>query len=224
MCNARTARKHPQKLHIFAPVFDLAQQAGLNAHRRTGRDGMSETADSWRPPVSDAAVERATGKTWQAWREDLDTWACELDHTALARRLRDERGLSGWWAQMVAGTWEMLTGRRDPHQRACDNGTYQATASKTVAAGPDAVERAFDLPDFAEWGPQGVFTRTSGTAGKSVNGQWSQGGRLAVWLTAKPGKTQISLSHEGVASAQDCERWKAEWRAALGRLKERIEA
>jgi hypothetical protein len=186
---------------------------------------MSGRVSGGKPPVSDTAVERATGKTWKAWREDLDAWACNLDHTVLARRLRDERGLSGWWAQTVAGGWEVLTGRRDPHQRACAGGTYQATASKTVAAGPDAVEAAFELPDFAEWGPPGVFTRTSGTPGKSVNGQWSEGGRLAIWLAAKmPGKTQISLSHEGVETAQACERWKTEWRAALGRLKQRLEA
>lgn len=186
---------------------------------------MTAKTDEWTPPISDAAVERATGQTWAQWRSDLDVWAGGLDHPALARRLKEERGLSGWWAQMVSGSWEMMTGRRDPHQRACGDGKYQASASKTVQASPAAVQTAFDLPVFAGWGPAGVFTRTSGTPGKSVNGQWSEGGRLAVWLTAKdPAKTQISLSHEGLETAPDCEYWKAEWRAALARLKTRLEA
>ncbi|MED5550634.1 MAG: hypothetical protein VX529_14880 [Pseudomonadota bacterium] len=185
---------------------------------------MKARTDEWTPSISDAAVARATGQTWAEWRHDLDAWAGELDHTALARRLKEERGLSGWWAQMVSGSWEMMTGRRDPHQRACGDGRYQASASRTVQAGPAAVQTAFDLPGFADWGPAGVFTRTSGTPGKSVNGQWSEGGRLAVWLTAKgTGKTQISLSHEGLETAQSCEHWKTEWRTALTRLKALLE-
>lgn len=185
-------------------------------------------AIDWTPPISDAAVAQATGKTWPQWRADLDSWAGDLDHTTLARTLRDERGLSGWWSQMVSGSWEMMTGRRDPHQRACDDGKYQASGSKTIAAPAAAIEAAFDLPDFAEWAPDGLFTRTSGTPGKSVNGQWSEGGRLSVWLTSKVTdtgpKTQISLNHENVETADACEHWKSEWRAALVRLKERLEA
>ncbi|WP_304074502.1 hypothetical protein [Maricaulis maris] len=184
-------------------------------------------ATDWTPPISDAAVEKATGKTWPQWRADLDDWADGLDHPSIARTLREERGLSGWWSQMVSGTWEMMTGRRDPHQRAGVEGKYQASGSKTITAPPAAVDAAFELPDFAEWGPGGVFTRTSGTPGKSINGHWSQGGRLSVWLTVRDGetgnKTQISLSHENLETAEDCEHWKSEWRAALARLKERLE-
>ncbi len=183
--------------------------------------------DAWSPPISDAAVKLATGRTWPEWRAEVDSWAGDLDHQTLARTLRDEHGLSFWWAQMVSGTWEMLTGRRDPHQRASGDGKYQASASKTIAAEPAAVETAFDLPGFAKWGPDGVFTRSSGTPGRSVNGQWSEGGRLSVWLTTKDGgagpKTQISLSHENIETAEACEHWKAEWRAALTRLKALLE-
>jgi hypothetical protein len=185
---------------------------------------MESNEQGWTPTVSDEAVARATGKTWGEWRADLDGWAIGLDHTTLARRLREEHGLSGWWAQMVSGSWEMMTGRRDPHQRACADGKYQASASKAVAVEPEAVEAAFELPDFAEWAPEGLFTRTSGTPGKSVNGTWSEGGRLSVWLGRNAaGKTQISLNHEGVADADKCEHWKREWRAALARLKDRLE-
>ena len=184
---------------------------------------MGDTDTGWTPTISDAAVKAATGQDWAGWRADLDAWAGDLDHTSLARRLRDERGLPGWWAQMVSGSWEMMTGRRDPHQR-CGDGKFQASASKTVKAGVAAVEAAFDLPAFADWGPDGLFTRSSGTPGKSINGPWSAGGRLSIWLT-RPAedKTQIGLSHERIATAEDCEHWKAEWRAALTRLKALLE-
>ncbi|RKQ95985.1 hypothetical protein [Maricaulis maris] len=182
----------------------------------------------WTPPISDAAVKAATGRNWPEWRAELDGWAGEMDHRALARTLRDKHGLSFWWAQMVSGTWEMLTGRRDPHERAAGDGKYQASGSKTIATDPASVEAAFDLPDFAEWGPDGVFSRTSGTPGKSINGHWSEGGRLSVWLATKAGatgpKAQISLSHENLETAEDCEHWKTEWRGALVRLKARLES
>tara|TARA_R110002073_G_scaffold228447_3_gene389267 strand:+ start:436 stop:993 length:558 start_codon:yes stop_codon:yes gene_type:complete len=184
---------------------------------------MMDPTPDWTPNISDAAVKAATGKDWAQWRADLDAWAGELDHKTLAQRLREERGLSGWWSQMVSGSWEMMTGRRDPHQR-CGDGKFQASASKTVKATIESVEDAFELPTFANWGPDGVFTRSSGTPGKSINGAWSGGGRLSVWLT-RPAedRTQIGLSHEGIETADDCEHWKAEWREAMTRLKTVLE-
>lgn len=189
---------------------------------------MSAPDTGWIPTISDAAVKAATGKDWAGWSADLDVWAGDLDHKTLARRLRDERGLPGWWAQMVSGSWEMMTGRRDPHQRAAGTGAgtgkFQASASKTIKTDPAAIEAAFELPAFAEWGPNGVFTRSSGKPGKSINGAWSGGSRLAIWLT-RPAedKVQIGLSHEGIETAEDCEHWKTEWRAALARLKTVLE-
>ena len=184
---------------------------------------MSDTDRGWTPTISDAAVKAATGQDWAGWRADLDAWAGDLDHPTLARRLREDRGLSGWWSQMVSGSWEMMTGRRDPHQR-CADGRFQASASKTVKADPAAIEAGFELPAFADWGPAGLFTRTSGTPGKSVNGAWSGGGRLSVWLTQPAeGRTQIGLSHEGIDTAEACEHWKTEWRLALARLKTVLE-
>lgn len=185
----------------------------------------SETSD-WAPAASDEAVRKATGKDWPEWQADLDSWAVGLEHKAIARRLYEERDeVSGWWAQMITNTWEVMTGQRQPHQRACgDGGKFQASASKTINCAPAQVEQAFDLPGFADWGPAGVFTKTSGKPGKSVNGAWSEGGRLSVWLTVKDGpKTQISLSHDNIEDAEACEHWKAEWREALGRLKTKLE-
>lgn len=187
---------------------------------------MSDTAD-WKPAASDEAVLKATGKDWAGWRADLDGWAGELDHATIARRLYEEsEDVSGWWAQMITNSWEVMTGHRQPHQRACGNGgKFQASASKMVNASASRVESAFDLPGFADWGPAGVFEKTSGKPGKSVNGRWSEGGRLSVWLTTKSDdKTQLSLSHDNIDDAEACGHWKAEWRDALGRLKTKLES
>lgn len=176
------------------------------------------------PPVSDDAVRKATGRDWAGWRVELDRWAQDLDHKTIARKLHEEYGLSGWWAQMVTGSWEMLTGRREKHER---TEGFQATASKTVAAPAGLVEAAF-LHDavFAGWGPQGRLKVTSNRPGKTVNGLWEgdyRGGRIAVWLSEADGKTRITLSHEKLATAEICDALKAEWRAALGRLKSKLE-
>jgi hypothetical protein len=186
---------------------------------------MTNPTAEWKAAASDEAVRKATGMDWSEWRSDLDSWASELDHRTIARTLYEERGVSGWWAQMITNGWEVMTGRRERHQRAGgDGGQYQASASKTINVAPAAIEAAFTMPAFADWGPAGLFERTSGTHGKSVNGSWSEGGRLAVWLSGKGNaKTQISLSHEKIETAEDSAHWKTEWREAFGRLKAKLE-
>ena len=182
-------------------------------------------AEDWAPPVSDAAVEKATGRDWSAWREALDKWAPGLEHKQIAERLREDYKLSGWWSQMVCGAWEMMTGRRDPHQRASDNGgKYQATASKMIAAPPHMIAEAFQPCDLSNWGPEGELDITKVTPDRSVNGAWSKGGRISVWMTVKGnGKTQVTLSHDGLENAEACDFLKKEWRAAMVRLKDRME-
>jgi hypothetical protein len=186
---------------------------------------MAEADTGWRPNISDHAVSEATGRDWNRWKSELDAWAPGMAHKDIAARLREDYALSGWWAQMVSGSWEMMTGRRDPNQRAkAEGGKFQASASKTITTTAERIEESFAATDFANWGPEGLFERSSGTLGRSLNGAWSEGGRVSLWLTAKPdGKFQISLSHDGIDTAAECDRMKAEWRAALTRLKERLE-
>lgn len=177
-----------------------------------------------KPPVSDAAIREATGRDWSGWRVELDAWAGSLGHRDIAKRLKDEYGLSPWWAQTVTGGWEVLTGRRETHEMP---GGFQATASKTIAADAEVITAAFTEPAvFAGWGPQGKLAVSSSKPGRTVNGRWEApaGGRVSVHLASADGKTRITLSHEKLANATDCERLKTAWRAALATLKERLES
>lgn len=186
---------------------------------------MAETDTRWRPNISDEAVAKATGRDWNGWKAELDGWAPGLSHAEIAKRVKEDYAQSGWWSQMISGSWEMMTGRRDPHQRRSETaGKYQANASKTIRTTAERIEESFLPSDFSNWGPEGAFDRSSGTPGRSINGAWMAGGRVSLWLTAKDdGKIQISLSHDGLDSADACEVMTTEWRAALTRLKDRLE-
>lgn len=84
----------------------------------------------------------ATGRTWDQWRTVLDGWnAAALAHAQIARRLQDDEGIAHWWAQTITVAYEQHIGRRVPGQSS--DGTFQTSASRTVAADLDDV--------FARW-------------------------------------------------------------------------
>ena len=170
-------------------------------------------------PGDDAAI-KATGRDWAAWFSDLDGWAAELDHKSIAAALRDQ-GVSGWWAQTIANAWEQARGRREKHEM--PDG-FQATASKTIASPPEAVWKEVSTGAFREWAPTGWIEVTTAHPNKTLRGAWNSGGRVAIYLTEKPGgKTQIAVNHEKISDAGTCDIMKAAWRAALANLKERLE-
>ncbi len=62
---------------------------------------------------SDAMVKEKTGRTSAEWYALLDAWgAAEKGHTKTAKHLRDEQGLSPWWAQAVTIRHEYERGLR----------------------------------------------------------------------------------------------------------------
>ena len=62
--------------------------------------------------ASETAIRRGTGKGWAEWIRILDRWGAKKHtHREIARWLRDERGVTGWWAQSVTVGYERA--RRD---------------------------------------------------------------------------------------------------------------
>jgi hypothetical protein len=62
---------------------------------------------------SDETVREKTGKRSEEWYAILDEWgAKEKGHTATARYLREELGVSPWWAQSVTVRYEYERGLR----------------------------------------------------------------------------------------------------------------
>ncbi|MFN2526867.1 MAG: DUF4287 domain-containing protein [Actinomycetota bacterium] len=170
-------------------------------------------------------IRKNTGHTWDHWFRLLDKWGAKArKHTEIARWLRQEQEVDGWWSQSITVAYEQERGMRAPGQRA--DGTYSVTASKTVAAPAERVFKAFREERLRErW--LGDFELTIRTArpGKSLTAAWEDGStRLTVWFDAKGSqKTQFGVAHERVADAQQADELKAFWRERLGFLKKLLE-
>jgi hypothetical protein len=67
--------------------------------------------------ISDKAVQAGTGKGWDEWFRLLDARHTQGEgHTARARHLREQYGLSPWWAQVIAIRYEWERGLRGEGQ------------------------------------------------------------------------------------------------------------
>lgn len=61
--------------------------------------------------ISDKAVWGTTGKGWDDWFVILDRWRMqEKGHTFVRQLLRDEYGLSRWWAKTIIKRYEWERG------------------------------------------------------------------------------------------------------------------
>lgn len=168
------------------------------------------------PGMSDEAVVRATGKSWDEWLALLDAWgAAGRTHPEIATHLHEIHGVDGWWAQMVTVGYERARGMRAVHQHADG---FSASASRTFPVPLDRLWRAFDdATTRARWLDAETFTPRSRNEGKSFRLDVpADGSRVAAWFTAKgPAKSAVAIEHSRLLdSAQVAEtkvRWKARW-------------
>src|SRR5574341_1311314 len=151
--------------------------------------------------VGDAAVQKATGKTWAQWCALLDrAGARRLPHRQIAVLLRQRHGLGGWWAQMVTVGYEQARGLRVRHQRAAG---YEVSASRTLAVAAGAAFLAWqDARLRGRWLQEPVSVRKA-TPPRSLLLDWSGGaGRVAVNFYPKgAGKCQVVVQHGKLSSA-----------------------
>lgn len=167
------------------------------------------------PGVSDAAVQRATGKAWDEWLALLDAWgALQKTHPEIARYVQETFGISGWWAQNVTVGYERARGMRALHER--PDG-FSVNASKTFPVGAGRLFAAFlDGEERNRW-LDGLALRTrSSQPIRSARFDVLPGEtRLNVTFVAKgPEKSAAQLQQE----PDEVERWRAIWKARLARL------
>jgi hypothetical protein len=80
--------------------------------------------------MSNNAVYRRTGRTWQEWFAILDALgAINMKHKEIAQSLYQKYRVSAWWSQMITVTYEQERGLRDKHQK--PDG-YAISVSKVV--------------------------------------------------------------------------------------------
>ena len=180
-------------------------------------------AEKKMPGVSDAAVKKATGKTWEQWFALLDKQkAHELAHKDIAELLNSKYLDSSWWSQTVTVMYERARGLREVHQTADGfvahvNKTFNVSLDKLYAAWRDGASRA-------DWlATQGIEV-TRENVNKSMRMIWSDGvSRVLVNFTPKgKDKAQVSVEHTQLDSAADVKKAKSSWKESLERLQEKL--
>jgi len=176
------------------------------------------------PPVADERVLEATGRGWQAWFELLDGWgAAARSHTEIARRLREDEGVDGWYAQSITVGYERARGLRAPGQR--PDG-FAVGATRTIAVPVERLFEAFTDESLRErWLPGADLRVRTATAPRTARYDWEDGSTRVIvgFEPAGDAKSRIALSHERLPDADAAEEMKAWWRERLTELKTSLE-
>jgi Domain of unknown function (DUF4287) len=182
--------------------------------------------DAQAPAVTmgDEAIRRGTGRGWEEWFDLLDeAGASEWPHKEIARRLREEHAIGGWWAQSVTVSYERARGLRALGER--PEG-FSVTAQKTVAVPVERLYEAFvDESLRARWLPDADLRERTATKPRSARFDWGDGAtRVVVGFTAQgAAKSTAALEHERLADAEEAGRMKAFWRERMGALRAQLE-
>lgn len=173
--------------------------------------------------ISDEAVLKATGRTWDQWFAVLDAdGADQLSHKEIAELINRKYLDSGWWSQMVAMVYERARGLRELHQKADG---FAASVSKTFNVSVEQLFNAWtDAVTRAAWLAEQGIEVTRSSANKSLRMLWSDG-KTRVDVTFYPkgeDKTQVSVQHTRLDSAEDVAKSKNSWKEAFARLQETL--
>ena len=177
--------------------------------------------------TSTQGIARATGIPWETWTARLDALgARQMSHAQIARHVAEQ--LDGvvenneWWAQSVTVAYEQHSGVRRPGQ--AGDGSFGVSTSRTLPGTRDEVlarwcELMAGCSDL-----DGVLLGQAPTT--AVTEKWrywrarpTDGTRVAVTIGDKGGgRTTIGVSHTGLVSPEDGERWRAYWKDRLNAL------
>ena len=133
----------------------------------------------------------------------------------MARWLREEHGVAGWWAQSVTVSYERARGLREVHETSRG---FEATASRTIAL---PAPELFDLV-HARLSAEAVGVRTA-TPPRSARYDLPEGRMHLVVEPKDERRATAFLVHHKLADVAAVARHKARWRAWLGELKAELE-
>lgn len=169
---------------------------------------------------SDAAVLKASGRTWPEWVALLDRrGAAGMEHRAIAKLVHEKYGVGEWWAQMITVGYERLRGLRDVGQRR--GGSYEASKSVTVAAPVEALWCAVHDPKQRKrWLPGVELEIRTATEPKSMRIRLADGLRVEAYFTAKgPAKSALAVQVQGLPDRKAAQAAKEFWGERLAALK-----
>lgn len=193
---------------------------------------------------SDAAVEKATGRSWSEWIRLLDGHQAEiLNHPGIVKVLSGYLD-NAWWCQSVAVGYEQYKGKRVTGQTA--DRKFQIGVSKTFNVPKDVLWELLIAEDGMEiWlgkmvpedtGDPRTYRTEDGIEGEITvmkpgshcrmswkPAEWDEKSTLQVRVLAKGEKTTLTFHHEGLPSAADRDRMKTHWSSKLSQLANLLE-
>ena len=202
-----------------AEVNGVAGQSATGSSTDPGRgtDGRTDWVDD--PGMSDEAIVRNTGRSWNEWFTLLDAWgAAERTHTEIARHLGETYPINGWWAQGVTVGYERARGRRKLYQR--PEG-FTISISKTVAVPAERLFAAFvdaDLRD--QWLEPGTLRERTSQPSRSARFDLvGTGSRVHITITARGDeKSMVQVEEVKLAGEDQVAPRKAFWKQKLSGL------
>jgi hypothetical protein len=171
---------------------------------------------------TDDGLRRGTGKGRDEWYAELDAWgAVGRSYPEIAGWLT-EHGMSRWWAQKTIVEYEQARGVRGAGARR--GGTFDASASKTIAAPRERIREALGPDRRAGWLPDLVLTERPSRDPDRLGFDLPDGSRLRIRIGAKPdGRAQVSVEQERIADAATAAQAREAWRERLETLRASVE-
>jgi uncharacterized protein YndB with AHSA1/START domain len=160
--------------------------------------------------MSDASVNKATGRTWAQWVSLLDAaGSADKPHREIVRRV-SAQGTRDWWSQMVTVGYERIRGLRERGQRR--GGGYSASKSRTFPVSVARLFRAFqNETERRKWLPVKAALR-SATPHKRMRMTWDDESIVVFEFTAKgAAKSAVAVGHEKLPDKAAVEAVKKAW-------------
>ena len=172
------------------------------------------------------AIERATGRDWDAWvRRFEEQGAPALGHAGIARLALAgmPEGLENpeWWAQSVAIAYEQHAGLRVPGQSSA--GDFRVSASRTLPLDRDAALATWEERHDALAEHLGCATGEPRRSRTDKRSFWrvdlAGAGRVEVSATPKgEDRATLTVSQDGLTDGARIEEWRAHWKRLLAAL------
>lgn len=173
---------------------------------------------------SEEAVQKATDKGWDEWFTLMDNEGClEMNHTEMAKLLRDKLVVSAWWSQTITVAYERERGLRKVHERVDG---FSVGRTRTVDVSRDEVWDTLHDPAFlAEWLPDLEITPTSEKPPQRMLGTLPDGTTLEFALDEKPGdRCMISAAQSKIPDEETAAKMKAAWTTRMDWLRDHFKA